>query len=45
MAFRVRHKDGNVRLEGRAGSRTCLFETAKPNGAVRLLLARPGIAG
>jgi len=39
MAFRVRHRDGSVRLEGRAGYRTCLFETAKPNGAARLLLA------
>lgn len=39
MAYRVRQLDDRVRLEGRAGSRTCLFEAAKPNGAARLLLA------
>jgi len=27
-----------VRVEGRAGSRTCLFETEKPERAARLLL-------
>lgn len=42
MAFRVRHtEDRRVRLEGRAGSRTCLLESAKPDGAARLLLANP----
>lgn len=42
MAFRVRHTgDRSVRLEGRAGSRTCLLESAKPDGAARLLLANP----
>jgi len=40
MAYRVRHDDRKVRVEGRAGSRTCLFETEKPDGAARLLLAR-----
>jgi hypothetical protein len=40
MAFRVRHtQDRRVRLEGRAGSRTCLLEAAKPDGVARLLLA------
>ena len=39
MAYRVRQQDHCVRLEGRAGSRTCLFETEKPDGAARLLLA------
>ncbi|MFN7925769.1 MAG: hypothetical protein U0Q16_37055 [Bryobacteraceae bacterium] len=39
MAYRVRQLDDRVRLEGRAGSRTCLFEAAKPDGAARLLLA------
>ncbi len=40
MAFRVRPTASRgVRLEGRAGSRTCLFEAAKPDGAARLLLA------
>ncbi|MCW5983379.1 MAG: hypothetical protein KIT09_35130 [Bryobacteraceae bacterium] len=41
MAFRVSQQDKHVRLEGRAGSRTCLFETAKPNGVARTLLADP----
>jgi hypothetical protein len=39
MAYRVRRLGMNVRLEGRAGTRTCLFEAATPNGAARLLLA------
>ena len=39
MVYRVSQQDRNVRLEGRAGSRTCLFETAKPDGAARSLLA------
>jgi hypothetical protein len=39
MAYRVRRLGMNVRLEGRAGSRTCLFEAATPDGAARLLLA------
>jgi hypothetical protein len=40
MAYRVSHNDAVVRVEGRAGSRTCLFETAKPERAARLLLNR-----
>ena len=39
MVYRVSQQDKTVRLEGRAGSRTCLFETAKPDGAARRLLA------
>lgn len=39
MAYRVRRQDHKVRMEGRAGVRTCLFEAAKPDGAARLLLA------
>ncbi|MEZ5352012.1 MAG: hypothetical protein R2762_05195 [Bryobacteraceae bacterium] len=39
MAFRVSQQDHCVRVEGRAGSRTCLFEAAKPDGAARFLLA------
>jgi hypothetical protein len=39
MAYRVSQHAGSVRLEGRAGARTCLFEAAKPDGAARLLLA------
>jgi len=40
MAYRVSQTAANVRVEGRAGSRTCLFETAKPVRAARLLLQR-----
>ena len=40
MAYRVSHNDAIVRVEGRADSRTCLFETAKPERAARLLLNR-----
>ena len=36
MAYRISHQGKTVRLEGRAGSRTCLFETAQPDGAARL---------
>ena len=39
MAFRVSRQRGKVRVEGRAGARTCLFEAGKPNGAARLLPA------
>ena len=35
MVYRVRQQGNAIRLEGRAGSRTCLFETAKLNGAAR----------
>src|SRR5689334_2839887 len=38
MAYRVSQSAINVRVEGRAGSRTCLFETAKPEQAARALL-------
>ena len=38
MAYRVSQNASHVRVEGRAGSRTCLFETAKPERAARLLL-------
>jgi hypothetical protein len=38
MAYRVSQSAVNVRVEGRAGSRTCLFETAKPEQAARTLL-------
>jgi hypothetical protein len=39
MVYRIRQQDNSLRLEGRAGSRTCLFETAKLNEAARRLLA------
>jgi hypothetical protein len=38
MAYRVSQNAAVVRVEGRAGSRTCLFETTKPERAARLLL-------
>ena len=38
MAYRVSLSAIIVRVEGRAGSRTCLFETAKPEQAARALL-------
>lgn len=38
MAFRVSQRQDAVRVEGRAGSRTCLFESAKPDQVARLLL-------
>jgi len=39
MVYRVRQQGNAVRLEGRAGSRTCLFESAKLDGAALGLLA------
>ena len=38
MAYRVSQSASVVRVEGRADSRTCLFETVKPERAARLLL-------
>jgi hypothetical protein len=37
MAYRVSQSAIIVRVEGRAGSRTCLFETGKPERAARAL--------
>jgi hypothetical protein len=39
MAYRVSQSASVVRVEGRADSRTCLFETIKPERAARLLLS------
>lgn len=39
MAYRVRQLDKLIRLEGRAGPRTCVFEAPKLGAAVRALLA------
>ena len=41
MAYRVSRQGRTVRLEGREGPRTCLFETTKPFRATRLLPADP----
>lgn len=38
MAYRVSESASVVRVEGRSGARTCLFETVKPERAARLLL-------
>jgi hypothetical protein len=38
MAYRVSQSAIMVRVEGRAGSRTCLFETARPEQAARAIL-------
>ena len=38
MAYRVSQDASHVRVEGRADSRTCLFETVKPGRVARLLL-------
>ena len=38
MVYRVGQQANRVRLEGRAGSRTCLFEAERPNGVARRLL-------
>jgi hypothetical protein len=39
MVYRVSRQRGSVRVQGRAGPRTCLFEAGKPNGVARLLPA------
>ena len=39
MVYRISRRGDGVRLEGRAGCRTCLFETARPDGAARPLPA------
>jgi hypothetical protein len=39
MVYRVRQQAETLSLEGRAGTRTCLFESKKLNGAARRLLA------
>lgn len=41
MVYRVSQQGETVRLEGREGFRTCLFETEKPERAARRLPADP----
>ena len=41
IAYRVSRREGIIRVEGRAGFRTCLFETTKPDGVARFLLSQP----
>ena len=38
MAYRVTQDETKVRLEGRAGGRTCLFEAERPDVVARTLL-------
>ena len=38
-AYRVSQHRGSVRVEGREGSRTCMFETANPAHTARMLLS------
>jgi hypothetical protein len=38
MAYRVTHQETSVRVHGRAGGKTCLFETEKPERVARRLL-------
>ena len=40
MAYRVSQSASIVRVEGRAGGRTCMFESAKPEQVARTLLQR-----
>ena len=37
-AYRVSHRLGSVRVEGREGTRTCVLESAKPARIARMLL-------
>jgi len=39
MAYRVSRRRDAIRVEGRAGSRTCVFGAGKPNGVARLMPA------
>lgn len=38
-AYRVSEHRGSVRVEGREGSRTCVFEAVSPAHTARMLLA------
>ena len=42
MAYRITQQETKVRLEGRAGGRTCLFEAERPDVAARALLGSGG---
>jgi hypothetical protein len=41
MAYRIRRRGNQIRVEGRTGARTCVFESAKPAEAAQLLLTPP----
>jgi len=38
-AYRISQNRGSVRVEGREGSRTCVFQSANPAQTARLLLS------
>ena len=38
MAYRVSQQETTVRVQGRAGGKTCLFETERPDEVARRLL-------
>jgi hypothetical protein len=40
MAYRISERNSIIKVEGRAGYRTCLFETTKPDGVARFLLSQ-----
>jgi hypothetical protein len=40
MVYRINQKNGRVRVEGRSGSSTCMFESEKPQAAVQRTLQR-----
>ena len=40
MVYRVNQKNGRVRVEGRSGTNTCVFESEKPQAAVQRALQR-----
>ena len=40
-AYRVSEHSSKVRVEGREGSRTCIFEAESPERAARILLGHP----
>lgn len=44
MAYRVSQNGSVVRVEGRENSRTCVFETVKPERAARILLNRTPVS-
>jgi hypothetical protein len=39
MVYRINQQNGRVRVEGRAGSNTCIFETEKPVHAAQRALS------
>jgi len=40
MIYRINQRNGRVRVEGRSGSNTCVFESEQPHAAVQRTLQR-----